>query len=294
MGKESTATLIQLKSVRKERNFTIVPNALFGDRRLDWGALALLLDLLHLPPDYPICQRWLSNRRPSGETATRSMTRALQALGYLRCSAERDDRGRVARWTWEVCEWPVPEWSDAYTLRNRKRNTKRKSAPERDFPHLDSSSSGKTRAKLNTAVPIRTTSNESTTTAVESHTTLIWPDRLDQSEVVVVSNLIKNLGSNEQQQVLDEMQGTFDDGKQILCLASWTEALVQASINGTFRPSRGVRVRKKREARAQIAVEQAARRAIAAQVKATFEDPDEIAKRRVKLAQVRAELGGLR
>lgn len=142
----TAAVLIQVKQVRKERDFVMLPNSIFRDRKLDWDDLGMLTDLLHLHPDQLVSLQWVAARRPSREFRVRSITKRLQALGYMRCTAERDDLGRVTRWTWEVCEWPVPEWATEYAdridERMRRRAKAREGVPERDFYDLEPSRTG--------------------------------------------------------------------------------------------------------------------------------------------------------
>ncbi|PNS09823.1 helix-turn-helix domain-containing protein [Solilutibacter silvestris] len=85
---------------------------------------------------------------------------------------------------------------------------------------------------------------------------LVWPQALEEGQVVVVERLISEQELDDQQQLLDELAGALASTNQPRRLASWMRALVGRVQGGTFVPDLGLAVATARARRAQEKAEQ--------------------------------------
>lgn len=119
---------------------------------------------------------------------------------------------------------------------------------------------------------------------------LVWPRQFDDRDVEVVGSLIACLDKSLQQPILDEIQGAFDEGKPPARLSSWTRAVVARAKQGTFVPDRALRVARDRARRAKEDAEAASRKKLQARESRPSSDPQEIERRRARIAWAKEQL----
>ena len=78
----------------RDRNFTILPNAMIEDANLSWGARGVLSYLLSRPDNWTIRFTDLLRRGTSGRDQLRGYLAELRDAGYLLTEALKDERGR--------------------------------------------------------------------------------------------------------------------------------------------------------------------------------------------------------
>lgn len=248
----SAAVLVQIKQVRKERDFTIVPNTIPRNRELDWEHLGMVVDLLHLHPDQRVSLEWLAGRRASGQFKINRITRDLQAFGYLKCSARRDQTGQVTEWLWEVCEWPREDWIKQYAERINKRERKFRNEalgkPECGNHVLASTGKlRKTRTGPTRAKEART--SEELMTKKNTTTPLELPPQLQGSEVVVIlrdkiEKHIRQLDAETAQALLDQLGEKWHS---IRDPEAWIISMIHAAEAGKFNPTASAKATAVRE-----------------------------------------------
>lgn len=118
----------------------------------------------------------------------------------------------------------------------------------------------------------------------------VWPAQLSPQEVVAVSQLIAGLNRDQQQQLLDELQGAHNAGRPPKRLAGWIRELVARTQRGEFIPDLGLQVAKERAKHAAANAEAAIRREEAERAARRRSDPEELARRRAKLESIKEEL----
>lgn len=83
-----------IRTRRKNRNFTVIGNAIFGNPTLSAKAVGLFCYLLSLPDDWKLYITELSNHFSDGETSIRSGLKELEAVGFIKVEQERDADGK--------------------------------------------------------------------------------------------------------------------------------------------------------------------------------------------------------
>jgi hypothetical protein len=92
---------------RKTSHYVSISNALLDNDKLSWDAKGLLCYLLSKPDWWEIRFKDLQNKSTCGRDALRGIIRELEKSGYVRKSPNRDERGRVRGWVYEVFEEPI-------------------------------------------------------------------------------------------------------------------------------------------------------------------------------------------
>ena len=112
--------------VKKENNFTIIPNSLLKDKRLSLKAKGLLCQLLSFPESWDYSISGLSQVTGEGKTSIRSALDCLDKAGYVERKFIRDESGKFLKQ-----EWTIYEMSKLDT-----------NLPESGFPPADNPSTG--------------------------------------------------------------------------------------------------------------------------------------------------------
>jgi DNA-binding HxlR family transcriptional regulator len=92
---------------RKTSHYVSISNSLLECDKLSWDAKGLLCYLLSKPDWWEIRFKDLKNKSTCGRDALKSIIRELEKSGYIRKSPNRDERGRVRGWVYEVFEEPI-------------------------------------------------------------------------------------------------------------------------------------------------------------------------------------------
>lgn len=99
----------------KDRNFTVLDNAVLNDRRLSYRARGLLTYLLSKPVDWQTNAQDLSRQSPGeGRDAVRTALAELETVGYLVRRKYRDEKTQQWRSEWTVYEEPQRDSSHGY------------------------------------------------------------------------------------------------------------------------------------------------------------------------------------
>ena len=67
---------------KRSNNYTLVPNELINDDRLDWRDLGIVTYLLSKPSNWKVCVKQLAKERKAGRDAIYKMLDVLMASGY--------------------------------------------------------------------------------------------------------------------------------------------------------------------------------------------------------------------
>lgn len=97
-----------VRGPRKERDFTILSNALLRDQRISFRARGILACLLSYPPGHRFTADDLHEGSPEGRDACRAAFRELRAVGYAELREGRDAAGRITK-EWIIHEETVAE-----------------------------------------------------------------------------------------------------------------------------------------------------------------------------------------
>lgn len=88
------------------RDFTVIPNALLQDQRLNSRDRGLLVWMLSKPPDWEFSKLSIVNELIlDGESSIKSGIKKLKAAGYLEIRQERV-KGKMLRSVWTVSDTP--------------------------------------------------------------------------------------------------------------------------------------------------------------------------------------------
>ena len=92
---------------QRSNGFTMVPNEIFMDRRLDDKTLGVLCRLLSLPEDWNFSVAGLTKLTNSGRDSIRASLNKLEELGYLVRERVRDENGRLGGVFYHIYEIPL-------------------------------------------------------------------------------------------------------------------------------------------------------------------------------------------
>ena len=100
---------IMIIRVNKETRYSIIDNVPIEDKNLSWGAKGLLAYLLHLPDNWKINIKDLSNRSKNGRDSTASKVNELIKNGYIKRQKLRNKKGIYTGYEYIVYERPKAE-----------------------------------------------------------------------------------------------------------------------------------------------------------------------------------------
>lgn len=139
-----------VKPVFRENPFVQIDRSCFEDPNLSWRAKGLLGYLLSRPPGWTIRKADLVKRSADGKTVVEGALLDLMEQGYIYYYPERDDKGKITEWTYEIYERPeynphleegkakAQELKGNSKARNKRKNEKRLGiTPETDNPKVD-------------------------------------------------------------------------------------------------------------------------------------------------------------
>ena len=112
--------------VSKNRDFTVIANSVFKDRRLSAKAKGILVEMLSLPENWDYTLKGLTTLFSDGIDSIRQGIKELEENGYIVRERKRDARGRLGGMEYVIYETPEK------TVENSVEN----SAPEQSSPMI--------------------------------------------------------------------------------------------------------------------------------------------------------------
>lgn len=122
MSKKNSQTMVRVH--KRENPYVQIDKTGLNDTQLSWKAKGLLCYLLSLPDDWQIYLNELKNHSSDGRDSTASAINELIKYGYCSREVNRDSRGRLKGYVYQIYEVPLSE-----TLEHTE------DSPKTDFPY---------------------------------------------------------------------------------------------------------------------------------------------------------------
>ena len=106
--------------VSKNRDFTVIANSVFKDRRLSAKAKGILVEMLSMPENWDYTLKGLTTLFSDGIDSIRQGIKELEENGYIVRERKRDARGRLGGMEYVIYE--THEKAVENTVENEKRN----------------------------------------------------------------------------------------------------------------------------------------------------------------------------
>jgi len=90
------------KQVPEGQHYTQISNEVLQSDHLSLLAKGLLAVLLSHPPNFKVTADWIHRHCDEGRLRVRKVLAELQEAGYLEKRSERNDKGHVIEWIWDV------------------------------------------------------------------------------------------------------------------------------------------------------------------------------------------------
>ena len=90
------------KQVPEGQRYTQISNEVLQSDHLSLFAKGLLAVLLSHPPNFKVNADWIHRHCDEGRLRVRKVLAELQEAGYLEKRSERNDKGHVIEWVWDV------------------------------------------------------------------------------------------------------------------------------------------------------------------------------------------------
>ena len=90
------------KQVPEGQHYTQISNEVLQSDHLSLLAKGLLAVLLSHPPNFKVTADWIHRHCGEGRLRVRKVLAELQEAGYLEKRSERNDKGHVIEWVWDV------------------------------------------------------------------------------------------------------------------------------------------------------------------------------------------------
>ena len=90
------------KQVPEGQRYTQISNEVLQSDHLSLLAKGLLAVLLSHPPNFKVTADWIHRHCDEGRLRVRKVLAELQEAGYLEKRSERNDKGHVIEWIWDV------------------------------------------------------------------------------------------------------------------------------------------------------------------------------------------------
>ena len=120
--------------VSKNRDFTVIANSVFKDRRLSAKAKEILVEMLSLPENWDYTLKGLTTLFSDGIDSIRQGIKELEENGYIVRERKRDARGRLGGMEYVIYE--TPEKGVENTVENSvpEQSSTANAEPTEDFP----------------------------------------------------------------------------------------------------------------------------------------------------------------
>jgi hypothetical protein len=285
-----------------------IDRELVREPEISYRAMGIAVRLLSNAPGFRMTSEDLANESISreGRDAVRTALRELEKAGYLSRTRSRLPNGQCVTKVFITDERPTHQSKSSSSAKPGKASSAPKPrkpspaprtgnpspAPTPEKPTPGFPNPGRSGAKSSNNSTRKSTKGKSTTTTPSTppvRDELVWPTQLSPQEGVVVGQLIAGLNHDQQQQLLDELQGAYDEGRPPKRIAGWIRALAARTGRGEFIPDLGLQVAKSRSKRNAASAEAAIRRDQAERVSRRNSDPQELKRRLAKLAKIKEE-----
>ena len=121
--------------VSKNRDFTVIANSVFKDRRLSAKAKGILVEMLSLPENWDYTLKGLTTLFSDGIDSIRQGIKELEENGYIVRERKRDARGRLGGMEYVIYETPEKAVENSDPEQSSPANAE----PTEDFPAQDES-----------------------------------------------------------------------------------------------------------------------------------------------------------
>ena len=125
--------------VSKNRDFTVIANSVFKDRRLSAKAKGILVEMLSLPENWDYTLKGLTALFSDGIDSIRQGIKELEENGYIVRERKRDARGRLCGMEYVIYETPEKAVENFAPEQSSPMITE----PTEDFPAQDESAEDK-------------------------------------------------------------------------------------------------------------------------------------------------------
>ena len=129
--------------VSKNRDFTVIANNVFKDRRLSAKAKGILVEMLSLPENWDYTLKGLTTLFSDGIDSIRQGIKELEENGYIVRERKRDARGRLGGMEYVIYETPEKAVENSVENSAPEQSSPANAEPKEDFPVQDESAEDK-------------------------------------------------------------------------------------------------------------------------------------------------------
>ena len=120
--------------VSKNRDFTVIANSVFKDRRLSAKAKGILVEMLSLPENWDYTLKGLTTLFSDGIDSIRQGIKELEENGYIVRERKRDARGRLGGMEYVIYETPEKAVENIVENSVPEQSSPANAEPTEDFP----------------------------------------------------------------------------------------------------------------------------------------------------------------
>ena len=120
--------------VSKNRDFTVIANSVFKDRRLSAKAKGILVEMLSLPENWDYTLKGLTTLFSDGIDSIRQGIKELEENGYILRERKRDARGRLGGMEYVIYETPEKAVENIVENSTPEQSSPANAEPTEDFP----------------------------------------------------------------------------------------------------------------------------------------------------------------
>ena len=120
--------------VSKNRDFTVIANSVFKDRRLSAKAKGILVEMLSLPENWDYTLKGLTTLFSDGIDSIRQGIKELEENGYIVRERKRDARGRLGGMEYVIYETPEKAVGNIVENSSPEQSAPMIAEPTEDFP----------------------------------------------------------------------------------------------------------------------------------------------------------------
>lgn len=125
--------------VSKNRDFTVIANSVFKDRRLSAKAKGILVEMLSLPGNWDYTLKGLTTLFSDGIDSIRQGIKELEENGYIVRERKRDARGRLGGMEYVIYETPEKAVENIVENSSPEQSAPANAEPTEDIPAQDES-----------------------------------------------------------------------------------------------------------------------------------------------------------
>jgi len=129
--------------VSKNRDFTVIANSVFKDRRLSAKAKGILVEMLSLPENWDYTLKGLTTLFSDGIDSIRQGIKELEENGYIVRERKRDARGRLGGMEYVIYETPEKAVGNIVENSSPEQSAPMIAEPTEDIPAQDESAEDK-------------------------------------------------------------------------------------------------------------------------------------------------------